>query len=54
MIRYCRERGTGEMIGQVLLDNTAMLDLARSLGFTIRPLPEDGVLETRLKLQSRD
>lgn len=47
MIRYCRARGTRELIGQVLPDNRAMLDLARRLGFSSRLLGEDGVVEVR-------
>ena len=37
MIRYCRERGTTAMVGQVLADNADMLRLARRLGFTSPP-----------------
>ncbi|MCA8966451.1 MAG: GNAT family N-acetyltransferase, partial [Planctomycetes bacterium] len=33
MIRYCRARGTREIVGQVLPDNDRMLGLARRLGF---------------------
>jgi acetyltransferase len=36
LIRYCRERGTRELRGDVLTDNAAMLHLARSLGFRTR------------------
>ena len=36
LIRYCRERGIGELRGSVLLENTAMLRLAHSLGFRVR------------------
>ncbi len=50
MIRYCRSRGIQELVGEVLEDNTAMLNLARQLGFTTRPLPEKGRFEMRLKL----
>lgn len=50
MIRYCRARGTRELAGQVLMENTAMLGLAKSLGFTERPLPEGGVMEVTLEL----
>jgi len=51
MIRYCRARGTREMVGQVLPDNRPMLELAHSLGFQSRFLPEDGAVEVRLPLQ---
>jgi len=33
MIRYCRQRGVRELVGEVLAENEAMLRLARSLGF---------------------
>ena len=51
MIRYCRARGTREMVGQVLPDNRPMLELAQNLGFESRFLPEDGAVEVRLPLQ---
>jgi acetyltransferase len=51
MIRYCRARGTREIVGQVLPDNRPMLELAHALGFTSRFLPEDGAVEVRLALQ---
>ena len=34
MIAYCRGRGTREMVGQVMVDNHAMLGLAESRGFS--------------------
>jgi acetyltransferase len=50
MIRYCRGRGTGELMGQVLTENTAMLSLARKLGFESQFDREAGNLEIRLQL----
>jgi acetyltransferase len=50
MIRYCRARGTRELVGQVLPDNRAMLELAERLGFQSRYAPADGVVEVRLAL----
>ena len=41
MIGYLRRRGTRKIEGQILLENEAMLRLATTLGFTIRPL--DGI-----------
>ena len=35
MIRYCQERGTKVMKGEVLANNRRMLGLAKALGFTI-------------------
>jgi acetyltransferase len=51
MIRYCRDRGMEEIVGQVLPDNRPMLELARSLGFERLPGrgPVDGVVEVRLE-----
>ncbi len=51
MIRYCRARGVAEVVGQVLPDNRAMLDLASSLGFQRHLLPDEGVVEVRLPLR---
>jgi acetyltransferase len=53
MIRYCRERGTGELVGQVLSANHAMLSLAGELGFERRFDAEAGVVEVRLRLGPR-
>jgi acetyltransferase len=36
LIRYCRERGTRQLRGDVLSDNIAMLHLAGALGFAVR------------------
>ena len=36
LIRYCRERGTRELWGNVMADNEAMLHLAKGLGFRVR------------------
>ncbi len=41
MIRYCRQRGMVRIVGQVLLENTAMLELAKKLGF-VSKLSKDG------------
>lgn len=42
LIDYARERGVRTVYGEVLSENTAMLSLCRTLGFTIRYHPEDG------------
>ena len=37
LIRYLRQRGTGEVVGECLLENTALATLARHAGFEVRP-----------------
>jgi acetyltransferase len=51
MIAYCRDRGTRELAGRVMLENRRMLSLAVSLGFEIRHLPGGKLAEVRLGLQ---
>ena len=50
MIRYCRGRGTGELVGEVLAENSTMLGLAKRLGFEIQRGP-DGAMRVRLALR---
>lgn len=50
MIRYCRERGTVNMIGQVLAENADMLRLARRLGFNSRRSIDDEIVDVNLIL----
>ena len=52
IIRYCRTRGTPAIVGQVLSDNVAMLNLTRRLGFEIKPLPDTDRCEVTLRLGS--
>ena len=55
IIRYCRDRGTGQLVGEVLAGNRAMLDLATEEGFTARNLPESpGTVQVSLALSSRE
>lgn len=51
-IDYCRARGTQRIVGQVLVENVAMLSLARRLKFKAGP-PLDGVLEVALDLRGQ-
>jgi acetyltransferase len=51
LIRYCCERGTRELRGDVMADNTAMLNLAHSLGFRVRG-SEQNVKTIALELQA--
>jgi acetyltransferase len=53
MIRYCRARGVHTLVGQVLPDNHAMLELANALGFKSRFSSADGTVEVRLALDRR-
>ncbi|RCX33380.1 bifunctional acetate--CoA ligase family protein/GNAT family N-acetyltransferase [Thioalbus denitrificans] len=50
MVRYCRERGTGEIMAQVLPQNRAMLNLSRRLGFRTRYNEAEEVVEVVLPL----
>ena len=52
VIRYCRARGTGSIVGQVLPDNRRMLALAERLGFTKRLHADGSVVEVRLPLSA--
>jgi acetyltransferase len=51
LIRYCRSRGTGELVGQVLAGNRPMRRLAQDTGFRERLDPDEGVVEVRLALR---
>jgi acetyltransferase len=51
MIRYCRERGTGELIGEILPENAVMLGLAKHLGFESHRSAE-GAISVRLVLRA--
>ena len=52
MIAYCRDRGTGEMVGQVMADNRAMLGLAESRGFRRRRGESFDIVDVGLDLQA--
>ena len=39
LIGYLKRRGTRQLVGSVLHENLRMLQLARDLGFTVRPVP---------------
>lgn len=53
IIEYCRQRGTREMVGEILADNTRMAALAKQLGFLFQPEPhEPGVMRVNLPLQT--
>lgn len=48
-IHYCRERGTGNIVGTVLAENLRMLGLAKKLGFMLSSSHE-GVIDIHLSL----
>lgn len=50
LLRYCRQRGTGELFGEALADNRRMLQLARRLGFSIEAGGDGGASRMRLAL----
>jgi acetyltransferase len=50
LIRYCGQRGTQQIVGDVLRENTGMLKLAHSLGFVTQPDDDAGFLHLRLAL----
>lgn len=52
IIDYCRQRGTREIVGDILRENQAMRTLASELGFQPVGVPTSDVVEVRLPLQS--
>lgn len=50
LIEYARSRETGTIVGTVLMDNKAMLALARKNGFECEPNEQEGIYEVRLPL----
>ena len=55
IVRYCGDRGTRELIGEVLAGNTAMLRLAASHGLKVSRIPADqGVVRISLILGSKE
>ena len=52
IIRYCREQGIGELVGDMLATNRRMLALARGLGFEVCPGEDPQVVQGRLALKS--
>jgi acetyltransferase len=51
IIAYCRQRGTREIVGDILRENQAMRTLASELGFQPVGPPASDVVEVRLPLQ---
>jgi acetyltransferase len=51
LIAVARQRGIGELVGDVLRENEPMLRMCRELGFTIATQPADpGVMVVRKRL----
>jgi acetyltransferase len=50
IIDYCRSRGTEEIVGQVMVENTTMRKLAKELGFAQAASPCGEIVEVRLTL----
>lgn len=51
IIQYCRDRGTGSITGQALLDNKGMQGLAEKVGFDVWRNTDDEVVEMLLDLK---
>lgn len=51
LIRYCRSRGTQEIVGEALTHNQRVLNLTSHLGFVVGAAPEGGTMQMRLRLQ---
>ncbi|HWJ93924.1 MAG TPA: GNAT family N-acetyltransferase, partial [Telluria sp.] len=51
LIAYCRGRGTTEMVGDALSENSGILGLAAKLGFDRSAMPQDDIVRMRLPLQ---
>ena len=54
IVRYCRSRGIGELVGDVLATNARMLTLARDIGFARVASDEPGVVRLSLALTDND
>jgi acetyltransferase len=50
LIRYCRARGIEQLSGEVLAENTRMLEFARARGFRAR-MAREGLVDITLELQ---
>ena len=52
MIDYCRDQDTLTLTGVTMLENGGMANLARKLGFTVKYLRDDGVIDMHMDLQA--
>ena len=51
LIDYSRSRGTGALVGEVLVYNSRMLAMMTRFGFDIKPMPGEGIMQLRLALR---
>jgi acetyltransferase len=51
LIRYCRARGTGEIVGEALPQNSRIVAMVKKLGFDVTIDREDGTRNMRLALR---
>ena len=51
LIAYCRQRGTREIVGEALPQNTRVIRLVRKLGFEVTQNPADDTMHLRLPLE---
>ncbi len=52
VIRYCTEQKIDEIMGFTLPENRGMIELSRKLGFKVKFMIEDGMVEMRMPLTS--
>jgi acetyltransferase len=53
LIDIARQRGTGELLGEVLRENEPMLQMCRELDFTSSPEPTDpAIMVVRRRLET--
>lgn len=50
IISYSRAKGLKELVGEVLADNIAMLNLAKSFGFKVNRTTESAIVQAKLTL----
>ena len=50
LIDYCRSRGTREIVGEALPQNSRITGMVKKLGFTVKTKDEEGMREMRLVL----
>jgi acetyltransferase len=51
LIAYFHQRGTQALVGEVLSQNHALIDLTKNLGFDVHSYPGTGTVELRLSLR---